>query len=332
MPVIPTVLTGSTFVNGLLTSFREAYAMPTPTSAWVSDCMDLALPSNSRQELYAYHNTAPYPSFSPYGDTMRFKGFSSVQWQTINYPYKLAIGWNAFDRADDKLQDLMKQAQMGGQHFKTLPERVLIEFLLGSTSLLPTLPNAPDGVALYYATDGSGANRFGVSGGNIETGGGVASASAVRTDFWQVRARFQAMQDTEGQPLWDAGLLDGGFTVVYSSANEEVFREAFVQGRTLAGPLSSTSNGAVTNTIMESGLAIRLCPTQRLLGTDDWFVFANKSPYKPLYRQIREDVKETFHTYDNSDHASQTDEEWVQWVARYGFGVGPAYGTIKVNN
>ena len=331
MPTIPTVLTGATFVNGLRTAFNQVYKGPTVQGAFLADCMDLGLGSDSRQEIYGYHETAPYPSYSPYGDTMRFKAFKSKVWTTVNYPYKLGIGWNRFDRNDDKLGDLMAQAMTGANHFLTLPERVLFEIMLGSTTLLPAVPTAPDGVAAYYATDGDGAARFGVSGGNIISGSGVATGAAIRADVWSACQRVIAFQDTEGQPLFEPTVADH-VVLVYNSDNEAVVREAVTQGRTLAAAVTATSNAAVTNTILESGKRIDLWGTQRLRGTNDMFAFFPKAPYKPFYRQTRDPVTETFHTYDNSDHAALTDEEWVQWVGRDGYGVGPCYGTVKIDN
>jgi len=331
MPTMPTVLTGATFVNGLRSSFNQVYRGPTVMGPYVGSCMDLGLGSDSRQEIYGYHETAPYPSLSPYGDTMRFKAFKSKVWTTINYPYKLAVAWNRFDRNDDKLGDLMAQAMTAGKHFATLPERVLFEILLASYTLLPAAPTAPDGVAAYSATDGDGAARFGVTGGNIVSGGGVATGAAIRADIWEACQRVVAFKDTEGQPLFDPQVADH-VVVVYNSDNEEVMREAVLQGRTLAGALSSTSNAAVTNTLLESGKQIDLWPTQRLRGTNDMFTFFPRAPYRPFYRQVRDPVAETFHTYDNSDHAATTDEEWVQWVGRDGYGVGPCYSTVKIDN
>lgn len=331
MPAIPTVLTGATFVNGLRSAFNQAYKGPVVRGPYLNLCMDTGLGSDSRQEIYGYHETAPYPSYSPYGDTMRFKAFKSKVWTTVNYVYKMGIGWLKWDRNDDKLGDLMAQAQTGGNHFVTIEERMLFEMLLGSYTLLPAAPTAPDGVTAYSAVDGDGAARFGVTGGNIVSGGGVATGAAIRADIWEACQRVVAFQDTEGQPLHEPTVADH-VVLVYNSDNEEVVREAVTQGRTLAGALTSTSNAAVTNTLLESGKQIDLWPTQRLRGTNDMFTFFPRAPYRPFYVQQRDPVTETFHTADNSDHSAVTDEEWIAWTARKGAGVGPCYSTVKIDN
>lgn len=327
MPVIPTILAGNTLANGLVATFKDAYAMGAKQNPMLSGCMSLGLPSTARQTPYAYFETAPYPRLTLKGDTTPFKGFASQTFTVINYPYEMAIGWHRDDRADDQIQGLYQQAQQGGSHFATLHERVFFDIVNGSSSLLPTIPLAPDGAALWSATDGAGSARFGVTGGNIITAT-VASAAAVRADFWEARQRFASMLDTEGQPLWDEGFLAQGFTIVYATGNEELFREAFLQGRTLAAANTATSNGAVTNTILESSTPIKLWSTPRLSG-NDWYVFANGAPHKPIFEQTREALVETIHTADNSDHAAMTKEEWVQWRARHGYGVFLPYGAIK---
>jgi hypothetical protein len=329
MPVIPTILAGNTLANGLVATFKDAYSMSSKPNPMLGGCMGLGLPSTARQTPYAYFETAPYPRLVLKGDTTPFKGFASKTWTVINYPYESAIGWHRDDRADDQIQGLYQQAQTGGSHFGTLHERAFFEIITGSSTLLPTVPLAPDGVAIWSATDGDGAARFGVTGGNIITGS-VASASAVRADFWEARSRFATMLDTEGQPLWDPSFLSQGYTVVYAAGNEELFREAFLQGRTLAAANTATSNGAVTNTILESGTQINLWSTPRLSG-NDWYVFANGAPHKPVFEQTREALTETIHTADNSDHAATTKEEFVMWRARHGYGVFIPYGAIKVD-
>lgn len=333
MPHLPTVLSGSTFANGLSSHFRDGYGQTTNTkqNENLPKIMDLGLPSNARQTPYAYYESAPYPRLNLRGNKVPFKGFASKSFTVVNYNYELAIPWHEDDRDDDQIQGLYDRAQQGGRNWGSLKERVFFELLTGTVTLLPATPNAPDGAALFAATDGGGSARFGVTGGNIETGGGVATGAAIRNDFWAARQRFAQMQDTEGQPLWDKGFLDAGFTVCYAAGNEEVFREAFTQGRTLAGALTSTSNAAVTNTILESGIPITLWPTQRLTG-NDWYVFANGAPHKCIFEQTRKDLTETIATKDNSDHARLTGEEWIQWKSRHGFGIWLPYQAIKVDN
>jgi hypothetical protein len=99
----------------------------------------------------------------------------------------------------------------------------------------------------------------------------------------------------------------------------------------VAAANTATSNGAVTNTVLESGIPIALWSTQRLTG-NDWYVVANGAPHKAIFEQTRKDLVETIATKDNSDHARLTGEEYVTWKSRHGFGIYLPYQSIKVDN
>ena len=119
--------------------------------------------------------------------------------------------------------------------------------------------------------------------------------------------------------------------VTYGVANDQAFREAFQQGRTLAAATSVTGNAAVSNIILESGLQIELWPTQRI-SDDDWFVFAKGAPHKPVFQQVRTPLRESYANVDNSDLARETKIESISWDSREGFGVTVPYQCVKVNN
>lgn len=328
----PRVLSGSTLTNGLLSTFADAYRKRYEAmEELLRLVMDMGLPSEGAQELYAYYETAPYPRRWERGSAIPSKAFASKGFSVTNYDYGLEIAWHKNDREDDRTRSLFQQAQMGGRNWGTLLERFFFEMVLGSASLLPAVPNAPDGAAVYAATDGGGSARFGVTGGNIETGGGVATGAAIRDDFWSAVSRFARMQDTEGQPLWDKGFLDAGYVVIYGAANEEAFREAFLQGRTAIGANTATSNAAVTNTVLESGVPIKLWSTQRITD-NDWFIFATGADHKAVFEQTRQALETHEQNMDNSDLARKTKEESVQWDSRHGIGAFLPYQTVKVNN
>ena len=144
---------------------------------------------------------------------------------------------------------------------------------------------------------------------------------------------MRGFQDTESQPLWSDNVLDKGFTVIFGVHNWQVFAEAFQQGRTIAGPLTSAGNAAVTNIIMESGLKIDLWPTQRIPASDDdFYVFSKGAPHKAVFQQLRQALRESYGNMDNSDSARETKIEHVQWDSREGYGVMLPYQTVKVNN
>jgi hypothetical protein len=196
-------------------------------------------------------------------------------------------------------------------------------------------------VALFSATDGSGAARFGITGGNIISGSGVATGDAVRQDFWRAVGRFKQFKDTRGQPYYQGPEMGRGFAVMYSPENEEVFLEAFKQmltgliikaaagGHVAAG--TAIAAAGVDNTIMAAGTPVRLWSNPRLTG-NDWYVSAAGAKHKGIFEQRRLSVTGTYANSSNSDHTRNFDEEYVQWKARHGVGALLPLGLIKVDN
>ena len=328
------VVSANTLTAGIRADFASEYASSYETSkARLANCMDLGVPSDKLTEIYAYYKTAPYPRIWKRGDAIPQDAFDSVQFSVTNRDWAIQVEWNENDREDDQTRSLMQRAREAGTNFATLSERVFFQILTGSVSndLLPAIPTAPDGAAMYAATDGSGAARFGATGGNLVTGSGVASSAAIRTDFYNAIEQLRLFQDTQGQPLHSEDYIDKGLTVVYPVSAEMTFREAFQQGRTLAADTTAQSNAAVSNIIMESGLNITLWGSPRITD-NDWFVFANGAPLKPVFQQVRRPLRESYANMDNSDLARTTKIESVSWDSRDGFGVFLPYSTVKVNN
>lgn len=328
------VLAGQLLTAGLRSEFADSYRMASAgVERALGSVMDLGIPSDKLTEIFGYFETAPYPVRWRRGDAITEKGFASVQFSITNYDYGRRVQWHENDRQDDQTRTLMEQARTLGAHFASLPSRIFYQMLTAGTDydLLPTVPNAADGVGLFSATASDSSARFGLTGGNIQTGTGVATAAAIRTDFFNAIERFVQFQDTEGQPLFPAEIIDQGFDLFYNAANMQIVAEAFVQGRTLAAATTATSNAAVTNIVMDSGLEVRLHPTQRITD-NDMFVNAGGSPKKPLFQLQRQTLREHVGTMDNSDTARATKLEYMQWDVRQGYGIAVPYGIVKINN
>lgn len=338
------VISASVLTAGLRTTFADAYRQTSEARLErLKKVMELGVPSDKLTELYAYFETAPYPKRWPRGQSISSKPFDSVNFSVTNFDWARRIPWHENDREDDQTRSLFDQARSLGTHFATLHERIFFQMILGSTDtdLLPSVPNAPDGADLYNATDGASADRFGISGGNIISGGGVASALPIRSDVLNAIERFKQFQDTEGQPLWDETLLDAqGYLLIYGIANDEFVRTAVrastvVDRVTVAG--SSTSNtghasaAAPANIITEEGIKIEMWPTQRIT-TDDIYVFAVGSEHKAVFQQERRGLRETFANMENSDVSRDTKQEYVQFDSRSGYGSFLPYQTVLIDN
>lgn len=338
MPTVNPVLAGNALTAGLRADFADTYKVTYEgVKNRLSDVMDIDIPTNLRTTPFAYFESAAYPVRWPMGDTISSKPFRSVQFSVSVFDWARRIQWHVNDKDDDQTRSLLTQARSLGQHFATLYERVFFQILRNATDseLLPAIPNAPDGAALF-ATTANGADRFGVSGGNIVTGGGVATSGAVRADFFNAIERFRQFQDTESQPLWDDSAIDRGFKVFYGVANWQVFAEAFQQGRTLAivqnvAAAENVAAAAPTNVILDAGINVELVPTQRITD-NDWFVCMKGAHIKPIGSLMRQQPFESFATFSTSDHTNDTGEEYMQIKSRQGFFVNNAFGALQVNN
>jgi hypothetical protein len=302
----------------------------------MADVMD-EVPSDKLQEIFGYFDSAPYPRRWPKGETIQSEPFRARQFRITNLDWGIRVQWHVNDREDDQTHSLFQRARDAGAHWATLPERVFFQIIQGTADpdLLPSIPNASDGAPIYSATDGDGNPRFGVTGGNTLTATGFSNAAQIRQDFYRAFTRMLQFRDTKGQPLWDRDrILANGLIIFFNVANEQLFAEAFIQSRTVQviQNVAGTENvaaAAVTNVVLESGLSVMLAPTPRIT-TNAWFVFARGVTRKPVVRTIRQPLREVVATFENSDHARNTKEEYIQWDSREGYGVNLPYQTVRI--
>ena len=234
---------------------------------------------------------------------------------------------------------------MAGESASLLPERFLFDLIIGTASTLPAVPTAPDGAVMYSATAG-GADRFGVSGGNLLTGSGITNIASVQNDYYEAIEQFKQFQDGQGQPLLSDETIDAGVCILHAAEDTEVMEQTFLQqrqgigyansGQAAIGPSSLTSVVDVSsesNLVHDSSRNVQLWGTSRL-ATGDWYVFLKNPPKKATFFLSREGVQEftSLEGDNNGDHTRTTGEEYVQGEERAGAGIALPYGTIKVNN
>lgn len=329
-----TVLASAVLANGLRSEFRDTYikVRNRVANSRLGKIMDLGIGATNREHTFAYFEAAPHMDLWPRGDTIPTDAFSGVSFTTPVYAWARRVPWHKHDRKDDQTQSLMQVASMAGQSAALLPERFFFDLLSGSTRTLPSIPNAPDGAAFFATTDGGGSNRFGVSGGNLLTGSGVASAAAIRTDFYNCIEQAKQFEDGKGQPLFDESVVDGPILIIHAAENTEAMEETFLQRR--IGEVKGTDAGTTpTNLVQDSSRNVELWGTSRLTG-NDWYAFFMNSPLQPTFLLDREGLQEfaSLEGDNNGDHTRNTGEEYVQWETRQGAGIALPYGAIKVNN
>lgn len=322
---------------GLKADFRDTYRFSYKTMlARLRSMMTIDVASDKRTEFYAYMLTAPYIRRWAQGDAIAQGGVGTVQFHVTNLRYGIRVQWYKDDAADDQIGAIEQKVREAGEQAATLDERIFYQIMQGTTDpdLLPAVPNAPDGAALYSTTHGDSTNRFQTSGGNIITGTSNPTAQDIRGFYQQALARWASFKDTEGQPLLPPDVQDGGVVMIYGTELTQQMKEAFVQSRTAERDtsLASGAMAAVSNVVLDSGEKVILQRSQRVSNTNDIYCFLADSKLKPIFRQTREPIKELIGNEGNSDFTRDYLAEYLQWSGRFGYGVNLPYGTIKINN
>lgn len=329
-------ITAQMLSESLRNEFADTYlsVQSRQSSNMLGEVMDLGgVTAVTREAIFGYIEAAPHMAQWVRGTSVPTESMGSTSFTVPVVDWAKRVSWHKHDREDEQTGTLVQHARMAGQSAALLPERMFID-LLGdaSPSALPAVPLAGDGVAMFSATDGSGADRFGVSGGNIVSGAGVTTSSQVLTDYYKAMVRLGLFQDGKGQPLHPDTISDQGVMIVYPMAYKELFEEAFKQRR--RGEVLGTDAGVTpSNVIQDASRDVSMWSTSRLTNTD-WYIFVKGMPTKPTFVLNRKAVQEfsALEGMNNSDHVRDTGEEYMQWETRQGAGISLPYAAVKVNN
>lgn len=318
-------------VAGLQQTFADTYSVIRNRQAdsRLGKVMDLSLSTQTRTTQFGYFEAAPHMEYWPRGSAVPSDAMGGVAFSTPIFEWARRVKWSKFDRKDEQTQSLFEMAQRAGESNALLPERFFFDLLQGTTTTLPAVPLAPDGAALFATTAG-GANRFGVSNGNLLTGTGVATTATILADYYNAIEQFMLFQDGKGQPMLSPETVAQGTIIVMGAGNLQAFETAFLQQR--QGVLGSAS-GTPSNIVLDASRNIELWATPRI-GDNDWYVFLKNPPKQATFFLDREGYKEfeALEGGNNSDHVRNTGEEYVQWESRSGAGIALPYGAIKINN
>lgn len=326
------VIASSVLANGLRTDFWDTYAAIRNRQAdsRLAQVMDLGIGATNREHTFGYFEAAPHFEQWIRGQSIPTDGFDSVDFTVPVYTWGRRVKWHNEDREDDQTASLFDVARQCGESAALLPERFFFDLITNTENTLPAVPLAPDGAAMFATTAG-GADRFGVSDGNLLTGSGVSTVAQIRTDYYNAIEQFKQMQDGKGQPLLSDETIDSGVICVHAASNTEAFEEAFMQRR--QGEIVSAGGAAVSNLVQDASRNVTLWGTQRLTG-NDWFVFLANPPKLPTFFMDRKGIMEesSLRGENNGDLTRDTGEEYLQWHSRSGAGIALPFGAIKVDN
>lgn len=227
--------------------------------------------------MFGYGTTPTYPSRVNWGDRPDEKPHKYVTWTVEQFRWMSKVVWRTLDRELSNLGSIESDALKAGDEYGGLFERVLYQIVNAGTDplLLPTVPNAPDGAAIASATDGTGADRFGVSGGTIVPSQLWTSGQGVQNGLYAALTRMGQFLNPQGFPSCDAGVLKAGVTYIASIQLAEVIHQAFKQ----RFPSNSTvTAGAVqvSNLVLDAGIPVRLVLTPYITSTTVAHVISDK--------------------------------------------------------
>lgn len=328
---MPAALLSSVLANGLRADFDDTYSKirNRQSDSRLSQVMDLGIGADNRQHEFGYIEAAPHMEYWRRGESIPTDAMGSVSFEVPVHNWARRVRWHKDDRKDDRTQSLYTMAQMAGESAALLPERMFFDVLTNSTGVMPVVPLAPDGAAMFAATAG-GSARFGVTGGNLISGSGVATTAAILNDYYGAIVRWLNMQDGKGQPMFSAETIDAGILLLHSATDTEAMETAFLQKR--QGVVLGTDAGTTpTNVVQDASRNVSLWGTSRL-GSGTWYAFLKAAPKLPTFYMDREGVVElaSLEGDNNSDYTRDTGFEYVQWEMRSGAGIALPYAAIKV--
>jgi len=153
--------------------------------------------------------------------------------------------------------------------------------------------------------------------------------AAVLDGYYAGLVRLTDFQDTQGKPLWNPSVIDGGVVLIHSNKDEKVFEEAFKQ-KVQGAP--ATIAAGVSNVVQDASRNVTLWSTQRV-STGTAFMFLKNVPVKACFLMNRRGVRELSSLADmnNSDRVRTTGMEYVQWDLRQGAGINVPYGAVQLS-
>ena len=320
-------LSASTFAGGIVDAMMGTYddLVTYQQSSNLSLLMELAVPTDKRRTDYGFWDTPPGLGHWEQGSTVPRGSSRSTSFSVVVSDWGRAIEWHENDRNDDQLAGLLPSAMRSGQSAAYLPEEFAMDALTQTASILPSIPLAPDGGALFAAAIG-GVARFGVSGGNIVTGTGVASEDTILADFYSVRTRFARMVHRGSRLVPDA-LINGGMLIIAGSHLEGILQKTFLNSRIAQGAAGATPD----NVVKSAGHKVTIWTHPRITG-NSWYVALTAATQKVLFEVERMPLRETILTIDQNPAAAVDGIEQVVFKKRAGLGMNLPITLMQVSN
>ena len=313
---------------GVLADLKETWRQVVPTFQKQQELLVKQLPfSDIRNASYPFKESLPFVKVWNYGMPRQYQTFKDRVIQLNKTPYELTIPYSRYDQIDDQLKDMQEHVQSSVKRFAQLPDVLIAEYLNAVADLNISLANCYDGAGLFSATDGDGAARLGITGGNIITGSGI-SVPGVLHDIAMAQQRLLKMVDpTAGKPIF--------------SPDEVEFSKLEIIGPNELNEIFQTASKAVmvrrdlTNNTSESNyMAGTFIPhfNPYLTDSSDWYVAVKHAYWRPFVFRGPKDIESVMSDISNSDRARELNEVALYSSIRCRLGPWFPGCVIKVNN
>lgn len=263
-----------------------------------------------------------------YGTGRKYQVFRDRKITISLFPYDLTQMWSGWDAEDDQLGDLPAHVATAMNRFVQLPDTLYSEYLTGVPSMNPALNLCYDGVALVSTVDGDGAARFGVMGGNIVMGSGVATHAQILTDIKSVRRRFLSMQEpVTGMPLHPPEAVSyDRIRFIIPTALDGIFKALADQDLIYSDPGINTAQSNFLKSKVKFGI------NQYLTDASDYYAVIEHGYWKPFAYRGPETIDQIQGDVSNSDHAREFNEITSYSHCRVGMGPWAPFTIVKINN
>lgn len=296
---------------------------------WLTKVMDFIQSKNkTRTETFHYFTDAGGFRRWDRGRSRSYTDLYDVAWEVEVLRWEDAIEWDREDEEDLLVRTFRQQIGAIADKAILIDIESFFQIIQASTDpdRLLTIPNASDGLAIYS----SSRTDFGVN-GNIVSGGGVSTVAQIKTDFFKARARVNGLVDKHLDLYHRENVFLDGITIIFGDVNLERFAETF-EAKLIQGSSAGIENILISETWAGP---ITLWPTPRIT-TNDWFVFAEGVPEKPVFALERRDLgsepEQIYKDENNSDYCADNDVRRMLFRKRVGYGVSLPQGTVMIDN
>lgn len=312
---------------GIWNDFQDMWRQNQPTFEKTLDVVARKVAfKNVRNGTYVFKESLPMVSPWPYGKGRNYKGFQDRQFQLEICNFELTIPWSKFDEEDDQIGDMKVHIAAVVKRYGVLPVILTSEYFNGVAVYNNSLKLTYDGASLFSATDGDGADRLGVSGGNIISGTGLTAAAIVH-DVSVAQQRYMGFKDpTAGLPIFgEEDISYKNLIAIIPPTLNEVFQKATGAEYIKTDPANNTSE----SNYLKSTFQYQINPF--LTDSSDWYIVLQHPYYKAFL--YSESPLENFPAdMGNSDRAREYAEYAMYTHVRNR--IGPLFPgcIIKVNN